>query len=161
MASGMDPRLFSQYQSDKSTLSNIRYSSSLRGEVLRTENVDAGRKIGFFDIEGRPTSVFEKQDDTSLSQCRERYMYGENEKDAQANNLCGQLVRHYETAGRVQTESFSLDGMPLYQSRQLLKNINKPSNWSADGESTWIDFLDVNTYDTSWKYDVQGKKSIK
>ncbi|PED40828.1 toxin, partial [Bacillus cereus] len=111
MASSMDPRLFSQYQLGNSTLSNIRYSSSLRGEVLRTENVDAGRKIGFFDIEerpiwsidangtqmtieydviGRPTAVFEKQDDTSLPQCREQYMYGENEKDAQANNLCGQ-----------------------------------------------------------------------
>ncbi|PED40223.1 toxin, partial [Bacillus cereus] len=111
MASSMDPRLFSRYQSDKSTLSNIRYSGSLRGEVLRTENVDVGRKIGFFDIEerpiwsidangtqmtveydviGRPTAVFEKQDDTSLPQCRERYMYGENEKDAQVNNLCGQ-----------------------------------------------------------------------
>ncbi|PFN46518.1 toxin, partial [Bacillus thuringiensis] len=54
MASSMDPRLFSQYQLDNRTLSNIRYSSSLRGEVLRTENVDAGRKVGFFNIDGRP-----------------------------------------------------------------------------------------------------------
>lgn len=84
--------------------------------------------------------------------------YGENERGAQAINLCGQLVCHYDIAGRNQTKSFSLSGLPLYQSRQLLKNIDEPSNWSADGESAWINFLDTETYDTSWQYDVQGKK---
>ncbi|PFN46362.1 toxin, partial [Bacillus thuringiensis] len=106
---------------------------------------------------GRPTAVFEKQDGKYLSQCRERYIYGENEINAQAHNLCGQLVRHYETAGRMQTESFSLDGMPLYQSRQLLKDMGQPSDWSIGDESAWGNLLIAETYDTSWQYDAQGK----
>ncbi|MEC0038650.1 RHS repeat-associated core domain-containing protein [Bacillus cereus] len=179
LESSIDPRLFSKYQGDNSTTPNIRRFTSLREEELRTESVDAGSKIGLFNIEGksiwfmdanntetsiehdligRPVAVFEKQENQERPQCRERFIYGENERDAQANNLCGQLVRHYDTAGRSQTKSFSLSGIPLYQSRQLLKNIDELSNWSTDGESTWIDFLDADTYDTSWQYDVQGKK---
>ncbi|MGX1460771.1 insecticidal toxin complex protein TccC [Bacillus thuringiensis] len=180
--SSMDPRLFSQYQNNSSTLPNMRYSTSLKGNVLCTESVDAGRKTQLFDIEGRltwfmdanhtqttmvydvigrPIAVLEKQEGIGIPKYRERFIYGESEIDAQANNLCGQLVRHYDTAGRSQIKSFSIFGMPLYQSRQLLKNIDQPSNWSVDGESTWIDFLDADTYDTSWQYDVQGKKAAQ
>ncbi|QEL82828.1 toxin (plasmid) [Bacillus sp. JAS24-2] len=180
--SSMDPRLFSKYQNNRSTLANMRYSTSLKDNVLCTESVDAGRKTQLFDIEGRltwfmdanctqttmeydligrPTAVLEKQVGNGIPTYRERFIYGENEIDAQANNLCGQLVRHYDTAGRIQTKSFALSGMPLDQSRQLLKNIDQLSNWSADGESTWIDFLNAATYDISWQYDVQGKKAAQ
>ncbi|PED88614.1 toxin [Bacillus cereus] len=179
LESSIDPRLFSKYQGDNNTSPNIRRFTSLREEELRTESVDAGSEIGLFNIEGksiwfrdanntetsmehdligRPIAVFEKQENQERFRCRERYIYGENERDAQANNLCGQLVRHYDTAGRSQSKSFSLSGIPLYHSRQLLKNIDEPSNWSANSESTWVDSLDVDTYDTSWKYDIQGKK---
>ncbi|TCW52921.1 insecticidal toxin complex protein TccC [Bacillus thuringiensis] len=180
--SSMDPRLFSQYQNNSSILPNMRYSTSLKDNVLCTESVDAGRKTQLFDIEGRltwfmdanhtqttmeydvigrPIAVLEKQEGIGIPKYRERFIYGESEIDAQANNLCGQLVRHYDTAGRSEIKSFSIFGMPLYQSRQLLKNIDQPSNWSVDGESTWIDFLDADTYDTSWQYDVQGKKAAQ
>ncbi|WP_324656820.1 RHS repeat-associated core domain-containing protein [Bacillus cereus] len=178
LESNMDPRLFSQYQEDNRTLQNMRYNSSLRGEILRTESIDAGQKAEFFDIEGqptwsidangtqttinydllgRPTAVFEKLEDTDLPQCRERFIYGENEIDAKANNLCGQLVRHYETAGRILTESYSLAGMPFYQGRQLLKNMDQPSDWSIGDESTWSNLLAAETYDTNWQYDALGK----
>ncbi len=178
LESNMDPRLFSQYQEDNRTRQNMRYTSSLRGEVLRTESMDAGRKAEFFDIEGqptwsidangtqttinydllgRPTAVFEKLEDTDVPQCRERFIYGENEINAQANNLCGQLVRHYEAAGRVLTESFSLAGMPFYQGRQLLKNMDQPSDWHMGDESTWNNLLATETYDTNWQYDALGK----
>ncbi|PEX03838.1 toxin [Bacillus cereus] len=179
LGSSMDPRLFSQYKKNSSTLPNMRYRTSLKNNILCTESVDAGRKTKLFDIEGRltwfmdanctqttieydligrPKAVLEKQEGIEILKCRERFIYGENEIDAQANNLCGQLVRHYDTAGRSHTKGFSLSGIPLYLSRQLLKNIDEPSNWSADGESTWIDFLDAVTYDTRWQYDIQGKK---
>ncbi|HDR7760662.1 RHS repeat-associated core domain-containing protein [Bacillus cereus] len=175
----MDPRLFSQYQNNDNTLPNMRYDHSLKGNILCTESVDAGQKVQIFNIEGRPiwfrdanrtqttmeydlvgrpTAVLEKLDGNETPKYRERFFYGENERGAQAINLCGQLVCHYDIAGRNQTKSFSLSGLPLYQSRQLLKNIDEPSNWSADGESAWINFLDTETYDTSWQYDVQGKK---
>lgn len=182
LESSIDPRLFSKYQGDNHTFPNIRRFTSLREEELRTESVDAGSKIGLFnivgksiwfmdanntetsiehDLIGRPVAVFEKQENQGRPQCRDRFIYGENEIDAQANNLCGQLVRHYDTAGRCQTKNFSLSGIPLYQSRQLLKNIDEPSNWSADSESTWVDFLDADAYDTSWQYDVHGKKTAQ
>ncbi|MGX1461715.1 insecticidal toxin complex protein TccC [Bacillus thuringiensis] len=176
--SSMDPRLFSQYQNDNQILPNMKYSHSLKGDTLCTKSVDAGRKIGFFDIEGqptwsidangtqttieydligRPTAVFEKQKDKYTLQCRERYIYGENEINAKANNLYGQLVRHYDSAGQIQTESFSLLGKPLFQSRRLLKNMNQPSDWSVGDESTWDNLLAAEFYDTSWQYDAQGR----
>ncbi|MGY1423600.1 RHS repeat-associated core domain-containing protein [Bacillus cereus] len=177
--SSMDPRLFSQCQNDSNTLPNMSYSHSLKSDVLCTESVDAGQKVQLFDIEGkrtwfmdanrtqtameydvigRPIAVSEKQKDIESFKYKERFIYGENEIDAKDNNLCGQLVRHYDTAGLIQTNSFSLTGTPINQRCQLLKNINQPSNWKSDDESIWIDSLDAETYDTSWQYDTQGKK---
>ncbi|MFW5436845.1 RHS repeat-associated core domain-containing protein [Paenibacillus apiarius] len=176
--SSMDPRLFAQYQEDSGTPANIRNMASLRGEALRTESVDAGRKAELFDIEGRPvwlidangtqttleydvlgrpTAVFEQQEGKESPRCRERFIYGEKEAGAQANNLSGQLVRHYDTAGRIQTDSFSLAGMPLHQSRQLLENWDHPGDWSIGEESAWASLLDAETYDTSWRYDAQDR----
>ncbi|MCR6869648.1 RHS repeat-associated core domain-containing protein [Bacillus thuringiensis] len=179
LESSIDPRLFSQYQDDNSTSPNINSFPSLRGEELRTESVDAGRKVNLFnaegksiwfmdpnnietssdyDLVGRPIAVFEKQEDEEIPQCKDRFIYGEDERNALANNLRGQLVRHYDTAGRIQTENFSLTGMPLNQSRQLLKNMNQSSNWIIDDENTWTNLLDAETYSTNWQYDVQGRK---
>ncbi|EJW20245.1 toxin [Paenibacillus alvei] len=176
--SSMDPRLFAQYQEDSGTPPNLRTAASLRGEALRTESADAGRKAELFDIEGRPVwlidangtqttleydvlgrpaAVFEQQEGTDSPRCRERLIYGEKEADAQANNLRGQLVRHYDTAGRIQTDSFSLAGMPLHQSRQLLKNWDHPGDWSMEEESAWASLLAGETYDTSWRYDAQDR----
>ncbi|WCF10749.1 toxin [Paenibacillus thiaminolyticus] len=166
------------YQDDRGTPPNIRTMASLRGEALRSESVDAGRKAELFDIEGRPvwlidangtqttleydglgrpTAVFEQQEGKEFPQCRERLIYGEKEADAQANNLRGQLVRHYDTAGRIQTDSFSLAGIPLHQSRQLLKNWDHPGDWSMEEESAWASLLAGETYDTSWRYDAQDR----
>ncbi|MDZ4417294.1 toxin [Bacillus cereus] len=177
--SSMDPRLFSQYQNDSNTLPNMSYSYSLKGDVLCTESVDAGQKIQLFDIEGRlirfmdanrsqtameydligrPIAVLEKQENLESFKYRERFIYGENETDAQVNNLCGQLVRHYDTAGRIKMNSFTLTGIPIDQRCQLLKNIDQPSNWSSDGESIWINSLDEETYDTSWQYGAKGNR---
>ncbi|RJG25195.1 RHS repeat-associated core domain-containing protein [Paenibacillus thiaminolyticus] len=176
--SSMDPRLLLDYQDDSGTLPNIRTLASLRGEALRSESVDAGRKAELFDIEGRsvwfidangtqtsleydvlgrPTAVFEQKEGTQSPWCRERFIYGEKEADAQTNNLRGQLVRHYDTAGRIQTDSFSLAGMPLHQSRQLLENWDHPGDWSIEEESAWVSLLAAETYDTSWRYDAQDR----
>ncbi|PFO90344.1 RHS repeat-associated core domain-containing protein [Bacillus cereus] len=177
--SSMDPRLFSKYQNDSRTLPNMKYSNSLKGDALCTNSMDAGQKIQIFDIEGkqtwfmdanntqtnlqydsigRPTSVFEKLEKEEVPKCREQFIYGEDERDAKTNNLCGQLVRYYDTAGLIQTKNFTLTGIPLSQSRRLLKNTDQPSDWSIGDENTWNNFLDTETYDTSWQYDVQGKK---
>lgn len=176
--SSMDPRLFAQYQEDSGTRPNLRTMASLRGEALSSESVDAGRKAELFDIEGRPVwlidangtqttleydvlgrpaAVFEQQEGTDSPQCRERFIYGEKEADAQANNLRGQLVRHYDTAGRIQTDSFTLAGLPLRQSRQLLKNWDEPGGWSMDEESAWASLLAAEAYDTNWRYDAQDR----
>lgn len=157
----------------------MSYSTSLTGDVVHTTSVDAGKKVQFFDIEGRLiwcedanctqttmeydlhgrlTAIWEKQNDINSSICRERLLYGENELKAKANNLCGQLVRHYDTAGLSQTDAFSICGIPLNRSRQLLKNIDQSSNWNTDSESMWCDLLEGETYDTNWEYDVQGNR---
>ncbi|WP_374017571.1 RHS repeat-associated core domain-containing protein [Paenibacillus thiaminolyticus] len=178
LESSMDPRLFAQYQEDSGIPPNLRTIASLRGEALRTESVDAGRKAEHFDIEGRPvwlidangtqttleydilgrpTAVFEQQEGKEFPQFRDRFIYGENETDAQANNLRGQLVRHYDTAGRIQTGGFSLAGRPLHQNRQLLKNMDQPGDWITEDESAWAHLLAAESYETNWRYDAQDR----
>ncbi|PED43227.1 RHS repeat-associated core domain-containing protein [Bacillus cereus] len=175
----MDPRLFSQLQNNSNIPPNMKYLTSLTGDVVHATSGDAGKKVQFFDIEGRLiwykdanctqttmeydlhgrlTIIWEKKKGTDSPICRDRLLYGENELKAKANNLCGQLVKHYDTAGLSQTNAFSLGGRPLNQSRQLLKNIDQSSNWNTDSESMWCDLLERETYDTNWEYDAQGNR---
>ncbi|MBN3526771.1 hypothetical protein [Paenibacillus apiarius] len=41
-------------------------------------------------------------------------VYLRGEGSGCSGNLRGRLVRHYDTAGHIQTDSFSLAGMPLH-----------------------------------------------
>lgn len=173
-----DPRLFTKQQDDSSVVSNVQNINSLSGQVLYTNSVDSGWAANINDAEGRsawfldargtlitmeydalgrPTLVNETAQGAS-ARISERFVYGESETDAKQNNLRGKLVRHYDTAGCLASERFSITGGLLTQTRWLLNNLDNTSDWQGDSESNWQNALADQSYTTSWAISALGEQ---
>ncbi|MCY9513202.1 hypothetical protein [Paenibacillus apiarius] len=65
-----------------------------------------------YDLLGRPTAVFEQREGMEIPQYRDRFIYGEKEADTrQFARTVGAPLRY---RSHIQTDSFSLAGMPLH-----------------------------------------------
>ena len=118
----IDPRLFALRQADTRVNPNIVYVSSLGGNVLRTDSVDAGTTVMFNDAAGRPLLSLSatglkrifgyegnglsgrllditEQGKGETARVTERFLWADNTQTQQDRNLVGQCVRHYDTAG--------------------------------------------------------------
>lgn len=174
--STIDPRLYTAMLSDPSLQPNVFNQYDLIGRTMKTTSVDSGWSAALSDAEGqmawsadarktetefdydalgRTTAIRERADGESESRVRERYVYGETEDSPEANNLRGQLVKHYDASGLSASDSFSLTGAPFRQTRQLLNDLDTASDWqdeqNRDGQ------LAADSYVTSWTYDAVGK----
>ncbi|MFA0077741.1 RHS repeat-associated core domain-containing protein [Vibrio artabrorum] len=191
LQSSLDPRFFKQLEEaptpeEKAKVPrNFRYITSLSGQQLRIDSIDAGSRVTLTDVTGapmleldergttrrfeyedalhRPTAVIEQSDtiNNGVVQVSERFVYGDNEPDAADNNLIGQLVRHYDNAGLWETNSISLTGQPLCETLRLLLSDTDDSDWQGVTETDWKAFLEPDVtnkrYTTSWLYNALGK----
>ncbi|MDE1491704.1 RHS repeat-associated core domain-containing protein [Xenorhabdus bovienii] len=178
LSTSIDPRLAELQQSNQAINPNFTYLSSLTGDVLRTDSVDAGTAITLNDIEGRPifsvnaTSVtrrwqYEKpsyigrllsiteQQQGQAVQVTERFVWAGNSPSEKAFNLTGQCVRHYDTAGMLQTNSIALTGIPLSTARQLLPE-GSVVDWRGDSEPDWKDQLVPEAFTTTCTTNAAG-----
>ena len=160
---------------------NFQHQSSLNGQVLRTDSVDAGISHTLYDIEGRPawrqdarrtmqrytydelgrlTARYEDVEGAGTEAIRERFIYGEDASvtDATNKNLHGQPARHYDTAGLADQseQGHALSGGMAAQTRRLLP-IETASNWQSETEENWQDQLEANEYATHWQYSALGQ----
>ena len=167
-----DPRLF------RSGVANVNYLRDLSDRVLRTTSVDAGVSVlvndpagrpamtvdalgtvGTFQYEsaelpGRPLSMTEQVKGEN-ARIAERFVYADNAVANKALNRAGQCVSHYDTAGLMQTESFSLTGVPLSVTRQLLKAADTV-DWQGKDPSVWNGLLASEAYTTLTTTDATG-----
>ena len=173
-ASRIDARFFA---ASGSPLPNFAYASSLSGQVLRTDSVDAGPQWDLSDVEGRPVWARDGRGTTTTwahdalgrpltraeavgdesAATRDVWIYGEREANAQEHNLRGQCVRCYDTAGKLAWRAFRLTGQPLNETRWLLADPDIDSNWvGQDDETAWDRALDATAYSTAWGHDATG-----
>ncbi|WP_434699605.1 RHS repeat-associated core domain-containing protein [Pseudomonas sp. D1-1] len=147
---------------------------SLSGTPLRTENIDAGLRCELpglagqrlhswdprgseqqteYDSQLRPTRIRERDHDEAWATVGLLRYASRSTEDA-LHNRCGQLVEHYDTAGLVTVDDFSLAGLPLDQGQRFLDTLMLP-DW-ADDEAGREDLLEPARYDTRWRYDAVG-----
>ncbi|MDE1482746.1 RHS repeat-associated core domain-containing protein [Xenorhabdus bovienii] len=179
----IDPRLF-DLQSQSTIKPNFTYWPALKGDVLRTESVDAGQTIMLNDIEGRPLlnisamgvvkhwqyednalpgrllAVSERKSKASTPQIIERFIWAGNSQSEKDHNLAGKYLRHYDTAGLNQLNAVSLTGVDLSQSRQLLQD-DVTENWSGSDESQWKMRLSNDIFTTEITADAVGNLLIQ
>lgn len=167
--SSTDARLFNTQQRP-----NFLFQTSLSGNTLRSDSVDAGVGVALFDAEGREvwtqdgrgtrrwqeydilgriTAMYEQGVGDPNSRVSDRLYYGDTESGAQNNNLCGQIVRHYDAAGCVCSSGYTIGGAELDSTRQLLANIEGESDWQGTDEAVWTSLLATQQYVTAWQYD--------
>ncbi|MBF8792537.1 RHS repeat protein [Pseudomonas monteilii] len=124
----------------------------LRQAVTRTWQYEAPA------LAGRPLSVTEQVGD-SEARVTERFVWADTTAQAQAHNLVGQAVSHYDPAGLVKTTSITLTGVPSAVTRQLLKHADNPdiaADWQGEGASDWDTRLALETYTTQSTADATG-----
>lgn len=141
-----DARLGPLAELDTHIPANQTSTYGLAGQVLMTQSVDAGWRLALYnetdlavrawDSRGsrsrveydallRPVAVFE-QSTEGTELCAERMRYADNAQAA--NNLCGHLVQHDDTAGRQEIILLGLTGDLLVQSRRFLAT-DQPPDW--------------------------------
>ncbi len=102
------------------------------------------------ELPGRPLSITE-QSAGEAARITERFAYAGNTQAEKDLNLAGQRVRHYDTAGVVQTESVA----PLRVTRQLLKD-EAVADWQGADASVWNDLLAPELFTTQSMADATG-----
>lgn len=109
-------------------------------------------------LPGRPLNVTE-QISTEVARITERFVYAGNTGAEKTLNLAGLCVRHYDTAGLVQTDSIALTGVSLSVTRRLLKDADNPetvADWQGEDASAWNDLLSGEEYVTLTTADATG-----
>lgn len=132
-----DPRFFAQGESGPINLSSV---FSLSGQVLASDNVDTGWRIGLLADDGlpeeswdsrathgqveydrlrRPVAIFEQDG------CVERFSYGAADADAGCN-LRNRCMRHDDPAGSRYFPGYDLNGLLQEERQHFLSALNIP-----------------------------------
>lgn len=85
----------------------------------------------FYDALHRPlhSEVLGGDGSAALGHVFERIVYGETQAMPEANNLRGQVYRHYDTGGLQAMPSYAFNGKPVTTHRQLFKRYKDVANW--------------------------------
>jgi YD repeat-containing protein len=124
----------------------MQYKYDMLGNKVYQSSMDAGRRLLLSNILGNPLRTWDERnhefryfyDDplhrptqsrvsggdgaAPLDNVFDRIFYGEAEADPERKNLRGQIVKHYDTAGLVETPEYDFKGQPKSTTRKLLKN---------------------------------------
>ncbi|WP_053082745.1 SpvB/TcaC N-terminal domain-containing protein [Bacillus cereus] len=105
---------------------------NILGNPLRTWDERDHEFQYFYDILHRPThsKVLGGDGDNSLNHIFDMRFYGETESDSELKNLRGQIIRHYDTGGLVETPEYDFKGQPKFTTRKLFKNYKGVANWT-------------------------------
>jgi len=115
----------------------------------------------------RPIAIHIKGGDGAvpLDQITERIIYGdsldENGKpfvtDPEKANQRGQLYRHYDQTGVLQSSAYSILGRPLQAGRQLRQDYKQEANWNDVSAETLAKLLQPTIYQETFQYDALGR----
>jgi RHS repeat-associated protein len=125
------------------------YSYDLANSALRVESIDAGitrtvldaaaspleqrdskgvLALNAYDELNRPIRFWARDDAAQAVTLRQLLIYGDSpdsglsEAEATTRNLLGQLIEHYDEAGRVQVASYDFKGNLLEKTRQVVSD---------------------------------------
>ncbi len=170
-----DPRLAAAGQE------NFRMTYNLTSEVLKTVSADAGAQWrlnnvlgqpiysrdgrGFavsttYDALQRPTESHVQGGPTSLDHRTERLIYGDSLDESgdpvvpnpETKNLRGQLYQHYDQAGLVQIDQYTIQGLPSTTQRQFREAYQAEVNWASGSET-----LQPTQYQSHYQYDALSR----
>ena len=102
----------------------------------------------FYDELHRPS--YSKMYDATTDITYERYIYGESLTNADQTNHRGQLYQMYDTAGKIEVETYDFKGNSLQSERRLCINYKDIPNWPVTNMDALLQarsFVTQNQYD--------------
>jgi RHS repeat-associated protein len=126
-------------------LGNLVYQSSMDagqrwlltnilGNPLRTWDERYHEFQYFYDILHRPiqSKVLGGDGTKPLDNIFDRILYGESQPNPEIANLRGQMYRHYDTGGLIETAVYDFKGQPITTKRTLFRKYKEVANWIDD-----------------------------
>ncbi|OUL61972.1 SpvB/TcaC N-terminal domain-containing protein [Flavobacterium sp. AJR] len=133
----------------------MRYKHDMLGSKVYQQSMDAGQRWLLINILGKPLRTWDERNhefqyfydtlqrplynkilggdgDVSLNHIFDKIIYGETQPNAQLKNLKGQVWKHYDTAGVMETPSYNFQGKPTSTKRTLFKKYKEVANWIDD-----------------------------
>ncbi|MBN8586487.1 MAG: OmpA family protein [Ignavibacteria bacterium] len=110
----------------------------------------------FYDNLHRPTEsiVIGGDGDEPLNNTFERIFYGESEIDPEQKNLRGQVYKHFDTGGLIETPEYDFKGQPKSNKRILFKDYKTVANWT---DSNLTDALETDEFVFITETDALGR----
>lgn len=178
MSESRDPRLFTAWSADDTTVANLCNTPSLAGQVLKRESTDSGWQVVVFDAAGRPVWMTDGRGTVQSLSYDElgrqvsgseqlsggavrvswRGEYGDAgpENDgSQDNNLRGMCVAQYDDGGLQVVNSVALSGTVLSGSQQFLTSAEAQPDW-PEADSDRQALLEATKYTTIALSDALG-----
>ena len=123
-------------------LGNLVYKSSMDagqrwlltnilGNPLRTWDERYHEFQYFYDILHRPiqSKVLGGDGTEPFDNIFDRILYGESQPNPEIANLRGQMYRHYDTGGLIETAVYDFKGQPITTKRTLFRKYKEVANW--------------------------------
>lgn len=129
---------------------------NILGNPLRTWDERNHEFRYFYDTLHRPTQsqVIGGDGDTPLNHIFDRIFYGESEPDPELKNLRGQVVKHYDTGGVIETPEYDFKGQPISSTRKLFKNYKGIPNWI---DANLVNDLEAESFTFTTETDALGR----
>ncbi|MEB3103554.1 SpvB/TcaC N-terminal domain-containing protein [Ferviditalea candida] len=107
---------------------------NIMGNPLRTWDERNHEFQYFYDILHRPiqSKVIGGDGDVPLNHIFDRIFYGEGEANPELKNLRGQVIRHYDTGGLMETPEYDFKGQPKSVTRKLFNNYKGVADWKDE-----------------------------
>jgi RHS repeat-associated protein len=132
----------------------MQYKYDMLGNMVYQKSMDAGQRWLLHNIMGNPLRTWDERDHEfqykydplhrpieswvfkgdgvpSLNNLFDKIIYGEAAPSAKAKNLRGQIIKHYDTGGLIETPEYDFKGQPVSTTRYLFKYYKKVADWAT------------------------------
>jgi RHS repeat-associated protein len=150
----------------------MRYDYDMLGTVIRQASMEAGDRWTLRDVGGTAIRAWNSREHQFRTRCdrlrrpvesyvREgngperlfaRTVHGDTEPNAEATNLRGKVVRHFDQAGVITSDRYDFKGNLLRSSRQLAREYKQTLDWALVA----VD-LEPETFTTTTTYDALNR----
>jgi RHS repeat-associated protein len=130
----------------------MQYKYDMLGNKVYQNSIDAGQRWLLINVLGNPLRTWDERNHEfqytydilhrptqnkvlrdngadALDHIFDRIIYGEIEPDPELKNLRGQVVKHYDTGGVIETPEYDFKGQPKSTTKRLFKNYKAVANW--------------------------------
>ncbi|WP_052496452.1 SpvB/TcaC N-terminal domain-containing protein [Pedobacter lusitanus] len=155
----------------------MQYKYNILGNMVYQDSTDAGKRWLIQDIMGKPLRTWDERNHefqyfydilhrstyskvlggdgaVALDHIFERIFYGDTVSGAKNKNLKGQIIKHYDTGGLIDTPVYNFKGKPVSTTKTLFRYYKEVANW-IDGNL--VANLETDSYTFITELDALGR----